>query len=497
VNEANAEETESFNVVLQRSETENFIMPDDSGVFNLNINSTGSSGDVAATITISRINLPESLKFYVDSNHTEEITTKTYIIPKSSTMTKTVPIYWFWDGSVNDADDTNFMDKTISANVSVSATIAKTFYETLLAMDYTLDTNVDFGQGASSTNGQGLMMVNTTQNNEYPVVYYRGDVNNNNVIYAGFCWLIVRTTESGGVKLIYNGEVNQDGSCTNFSGVGGESANSEVLNAYLNKQISAFNTKWDSPVYVGYMYNDTNKFFTHSEGWTGNLSDASGTLDGAGYITHLADNTIDSETGHYTQNKYDSAIKGVIDAWYSSNIYGKSEETLLEDAVWCNDRSITSTTFTPANYETNDKTFVYGAMTRLMEYMADSSLSISPSLVCNRDMDKFTVDRANGNGDLTYPIGMLTADEILMAGNTLYQGNTVITYLSIPTHYFWALSPFGFFGGFAGAFFVYGGGLYYGFVGASDLGVRPSVSLGFGAYVTSGNGTFETPYRVG
>jgi len=499
VNEANAVDSESFNVVLQRSETENFIMPDDSGVFNLNINSTGSSGDVAATITISRINLPENLKFYVDSNHTEEITTKTYIIPKSSTMTKTVPIYWFWDGSVNDADDTNFMNKTISANVSVSATIAKTFYETLLAMDYTLDTNVDFGQGASSTNGQGLMMVNTTQNNEYPVVYYRGDVTNNNVIYAGFCWLIVRTTETGGVKLIYNGEVNQDGSCTNFSGVGGESANSEYENAYLNKGTSAFNTKWDSPVYVGYMYNDTNKFFTHSEGWTeDNWRDESGTLDGVGYITHLADNTIDSETGHYTQNKYDSTIKGVIDAWYSSNIDGKSEEILLEDAVWCNDRSITSTTFTPANYETNEKMFVYGAGTILMEYMMDSSLSISPSLVCNRDMDKFTVDRANGNGDLTHPIGMLTADEILMAGNTLYNGEGVVTtYLTIPGHFFWALSPFGFGNGYALAFIVNFGGLDGYDVGNPDPGVRASVSLGLGAHVIGGNGTFETPYLVG
>ena len=38
-----------------------------------------------------------------------------------------------------------------------------------------------------------------------PVYYYKGNVQNNNVLFAGFCWKIVRTTETGGVKLVYNG----------------------------------------------------------------------------------------------------------------------------------------------------------------------------------------------------------------------------------------------------------------------------------------------------
>ena len=39
----------------------------------------------------------------------------------------------------------------------------------------------------------------------YPVYYYKGNVQNNNVLFGGFCWKIVRTTETGGVKLVYNG----------------------------------------------------------------------------------------------------------------------------------------------------------------------------------------------------------------------------------------------------------------------------------------------------
>ena len=38
-----------------------------------------------------------------------------------------------------------------------------------------------------------------------PVYYYKGDVKNNNVLFGGFCWKIVRTTETGGVKIVYNG----------------------------------------------------------------------------------------------------------------------------------------------------------------------------------------------------------------------------------------------------------------------------------------------------
>jgi len=503
INDKSATQNEQFEVILTNEDGSN-LKPGDSGSFELTLNATGSSLDVSVVLEIIRTNLPTNLKFYEDEEHTIEFTSKKYDILKSDSMIQNVTIYWYWKNLEN-SNDNDFMFTEISATINgiISYYYApKTLYNDLLAMNYTLDTNVDFAQGASETNGQGLMMRDGTQNDEYPVLYYRGDVANNNVIYADKCWLIVRTTEAGGIKLIYNGEVNEDGSCNNYSGVGGETPNTSYTDAFAE---TSFNESYDSPVYVGYMYNDDNLYYSD------------GTLDVDGYKSHLEDNTIyevelssannsktkiqlmgaiDQATGRHTQNIYDSNIKQVIDAWYFANIDGKSEESLLEDTVWCADRSITSATFTPENYVTNDTQFVFGAMTRLAEYMMDPSLSISPSLTCNRDIDKFTVDGANGNGDLTYPIGMLTADEILMAGNTLYQGNPVITYLSIPTHVFWALSPSAFDDGSALSFFVRAGALGNDFVDVSDHGVRPSVSLGFGAYVTSGNGTFETPYRI-
>ena len=64
---------------------------------------------------------------------------------------------------------------------------------------------IDFSQISSDTNGKGVYTFASTYNDTYPVRYYRGDVDNNNVLFGGYCWKIVRTTSTGGVKLIYNG----------------------------------------------------------------------------------------------------------------------------------------------------------------------------------------------------------------------------------------------------------------------------------------------------
>ena len=65
---------------------------------------------------------------------------------------------------------------------------------------------IDFGAISSDTNGKGVYMRAGTENDAYPIVYYRGAVEDNNVLFANKCWKAVRTTDTGGVKLIYNGE---------------------------------------------------------------------------------------------------------------------------------------------------------------------------------------------------------------------------------------------------------------------------------------------------
>lgn len=89
---------------------------------------------------------------------------------------------------------------------------------------------------------------------KYPVYYYYSQANNN-VIFANYCWQIVRTTEQGGIKMIYNG-IPTNGTCNN-------------TNEASQLGVSAFNPSYKSLSDVGYMYNksyirDTYDFATSS-----------------------------------------------------------------------------------------------------------------------------------------------------------------------------------------------------------------------------------------
>ncbi len=84
------------------------------------------------------------------------------------------------------------------------------------AQDNGLDANVDFNQNASiaAGNGNGVNIRSGTQNDPHPIYYVRGEVSDNNVIWGDYCWKILRTTETGGVKIFYNGP-STNGKCTN------------------------------------------------------------------------------------------------------------------------------------------------------------------------------------------------------------------------------------------------------------------------------------------
>ena len=98
-------------------------------------------------------------------------------------------------------------------------------------------TGIDFGAISSDTNGKGVYTFASTKDEKFPVHYYRGAVTNNNVKFAGLCWKIVRTTETGGVKLIYNGSPDTEGKCINTTGEATQIGT------------SAFNTTYNCRIY--------------------------------------------------------------------------------------------------------------------------------------------------------------------------------------------------------------------------------------------------------
>jgi len=126
-------------------------------------------------------------------------------------------------------------------------------------------------------------------------------------------------------------------------------------------------------------------------------------------------------------NTNNSTIKTAIDNWYANNM---TEYTpYLEDTVWCNDRSIYSGGWTKDGDATG---YLYYS-----PYNRASNLR-KPDLSCSNINDSFTVSETNGNGKLKYPISLLTADEIMLAGGRLYSSNS--KYYLYTNEYWWALS---------------------------------------------------------
>ena len=408
---------------------------------------------------------------------------------------------------------------------TVSFDVSEDFISSKLKKNATLDTNISFSSISSDTNGKGIYIRSGTENDTYPIYYYRGAVDNNNVLFANFCWKIVRTTETGGIKIIYNGQPS-NGTCNNTGS-----------DSFIGT--SAFNTSYNSPAYVGYMYgtvysyssksmssitdtyyygNDvtyqngtytlTNTITSNSWSSIYNTSDGiynhhysclstSNTCSNVYYIYYTSRSYAyyitlkngkkveDALSEMLDYNTTDSTIKTYIDNWYNNNM--TSYTSKLEDTVWCNDRSIgTLNGWNPDGGSSTSYLYFSGYNRVYSTY--------SPSLTCSRDIDKFTTSTSTGNGKLTNPVGLITADEIMLAGGKGGTSNSSF-YLNTGSNDWWAGSP-GYFGDGGAVEFNLGSGyLGYGGVGGSSAGVRPAVSLAPGTNV-SGSGTVDDPYVV-
>ena len=284
--------------------------------------------------------------------------------------------------------------------------------------------NPDFSKNA--TTDEGMYAMADDYGTSY---YYRGAVTDNWVSFGGYLWRVIRVNGDNTVRMIYSGTTD------NHTGAGTQIGT------------SSFNSTYNSPKYVGYMYGDSDT--TESEAFT---------------------------------NKNDSTIKGVIDNWYKNNL--SSYSSLIADEVFCNDRTL-------ASGETySSSLFDYAARGRL-------DTNKSPQLTCpNLARDGFTTTTASiGNKALTYPVGLITADEVSLAGGVTFTSNKL--YYLYTGQCPWTLSSNSWYNTYAGVFdFGYDGGLGTGVVFYWGC-VRPVVSLKTSTLVTKGTGTETDPYVVG
>ena len=113
-------------------------------------------------------------------------------------------------GNTDDADYSQNDWNKVFASIKVSVTgdfedkvVPKPLYD-VVKTDAVSDATIS---NLYAKEGVGNFLRSTTASDTYPVYYYRGAVENNNLVFANKCWKIVRTTETGGTKLIYNGEI--------------------------------------------------------------------------------------------------------------------------------------------------------------------------------------------------------------------------------------------------------------------------------------------------
>ena len=133
-------------------------------------------------------------------------------------------------------------------------------------------------------------------------------------------------------------------------------------------------------------------------------------------------------------------------------------------------------------------TFYYSSYTRLVT-------NKSPMLTCPTESDKFTIKTSGvGNKTLDYPVGLITVDEVAMAGG-VYNTDNLKYYLFTSSDY-WSSSPSYFDSNyFVNGFRVKNSGSIDSIYGNTLSGARPVVSLSSKVKL-SGSGTYNDVYTV-
>ena len=349
-------------------------------------------------------------------------------------------------------------------------------YETILANNggaasMTTLTSTDFAT-ATTASDKGMYKAQDDLGTSY---YFRGAVDNNWVKYGKYIkdmyncnnGTISNTdTRNSCTKIASSGDdiywriirINGDGSIRMiYSGVTPPTESTKVIKTTdTSLGNSPFNQKYNSAEYVGYMY----------------------------------------EIGKQHGTSQSSDIKTYLDNWYANYTDLNKTGTKITDQIYCNDRtaSTTDVAYSTTNYTTltswnsTGTKYYYGANGRVWNN------PVSPDYKCPVASDKFTTTTAKGNGKLTYPVGLITADEITFAG--LPAGESNNSFYLYTGAYYWAGSPGVFDVDFSYVFELRPvGGLFYSRVYNRSDAARGVVSLSSESKLL-GSGTYNDVYVV-
>ena len=377
-----------------------------------------------------------------------------------------------------------------------------------------------------------------TEDDYGDVYYYRGDVQNNNVYFGGFYWKIIRTNGDGSLRLIYNGDIK----------------NATSNNTSINNLLYQYNKRSSDPTYIGYMYGKSFEHQISDETVYNNIVVATKyyfannyefdeknetyKLNGnmkQGTFSEMKDefktypytcrntsstgscevlikvNSLVSETSAKVQyysysstsldgtrtNEISSNAKTQLDKWYATNIVGQTDDdgnlltNYIVDAKFCNDRSITDKTYN-SGYKLGRHT-LYSPYTRLY-----ANSNKTATLKCSSDVrDQFSITSIYGNGTLTYPIALITADEVALAGgkdntkNENYYLHTNNSYWTMTSSFFDTTTIS------AVVWNVRATGVLIPWDSVTNtMGVRAVVNVRSDVLISSGDGTMDSPYQL-
>ena len=411
---------------------------------------------------------------------------------------KIIGRYYNLDVSQAQLGGKNFTGKIYAISKGCSSedgTTVKKGYETILANNggaasMTTLTSTDFAT-ATTASDKGMYKAQDDLGTSY---YFRGAVDNNWVKYGKYTkdtyytydgdynyslvsscdglakcykiaskgddmyWRIIRINGDNSIRMIYTGTSAPDENTKVTLTESGEfdDDSNPIGGQKTSVGYSKFNQNYDSAEYVGYMY----------------------------------------EIGKQHGTSQSSDIKTYLEDWYANYTDLNVSNTKITDQIYCNDRtaSTSNVAYSTTNYTTltswNSKgtTYYYGANGRVWNN------PVSPDYKCPVASDKFTTTTVKGNGKLSYPVGLISADEITFAG--LPAGKTNNSFYLYTGDYYWAGSPVEFTDGIRAYGFYVGddGYLYYGRVYYS-YGVRGVVSLSSESKLL-GSGTYNDVYTV-
>ena len=394
----------------------------------------------------------------------------------------------------------------------------------------------------------GLYKTEDDYGNSY---IFRGDVTNNNVLFGGYYWKIIRTNGDNSIRLIYNGET--------ANATGNNTAITNDSHSYSNGY-GSITPRSNDPTYVGYMYgknyvmqtseeavfaeignlrqyyftdgyefDETNEVFklttTDLEPVAKTFSEMNGTDTETGkkfyelypytclstVITTPCEvlikvNGVISENQAKVQylsysskdkdstrtNEMSSNAKTQLENWYSKNIVGKTDDNGNSITDYIVDGTFcndrgTTNSTYNSGYLLNQHTY-YAPYTRL------TASNVSTSLKCSDIRDKFSNTSSKGNGLLEYPVALITADEVALVGGKYGVKNE--NYYLRTNGKFWTMTPSIFYSLNIKAMLYrvdLNGEITYDRV-SYFYGLRPVINISPNVLISQGDGSVENPY---